>query len=169
MSQDGFKDSPEYKKGASGEQLVARELMARMWYILPSYDYSGRENNKAPRLEGLKGRYVLPDLLAFRDALARWWEVKVKASATYTRIKKRLEHGIPRRHYDDYLAVERITGIPVYLFVIEEDTGTMLYGKLSELAREKRVYSGDKMSYGGMVFFSRNAFTKYEPLQQDVA
>jgi hypothetical protein len=103
----------------------------------------------------------VPDLDISKDGVRRWAEVKTKAAATYTRVTGRYEHGVPKRHYESYLKVQEITGCPVWLFVYEENTGTILCGRLDDLARVRREYVGDKMSRGGMVFFPRSAFKLY--------
>lgn len=153
-----FRETAEFKRGRNGERLVADLLRRKGWYVIPSYDYSGEDGDKAPKLEGLRDRFPVPDLDVAKDGDRRWAEVKTKAAATYTRITGRYEHGIPKRHYDAYREVQRITGCEVWLFVYEEDTGEVLCGKLDELAKQRREYAGDKMSRGGMVFFPRDAF-----------
>ena len=154
---DAFRQSPEFKKGRTGEQLIAGMLQKQGWYVIPSYDYSGEDGDKAPKLEGVDNAYPVPDLDISKGGSRRWAEVKTKAAATYTHITKRLEHGIPKRHFESYLKVQEITGCPVSLFVYEEDTGEVLYGSLDELAKVKRDYAGGKMSKGGMAFFPRDA------------
>ena len=158
---DKFPAEWKFQKARTGERLIASLLQREGWFVIPSYDYSGEDGDKAPRLEGLKAGYVVPDLDVARNGVRRWAEVKTKASAVYTRITKRLEHGIPKRHYGCYLEVQRITGCKVTLFVYEENTGEILFGALDELAKVKREYTGGKMSYGGMVFFPRDAFNLF--------
>lgn len=160
-----FRQSEKFQKGRTGERLIASLLQQEGWFVIPSYDYSGEDGNKAPKLEGLKAGYVVPDLDVAKDGARRWVEVKTKASASYTRITRRLEHGIPKRHYDCYLEVQRITGCKVTLFVYEEQTGEVLCGSLDELAKVKREYTGKKMSGGGMVFFPRDAFKLFKKVE----
>ena len=152
--------------GHAVEQQIAELLKERGWYVIPSYDYSG-DDDKAPRMQGSLACYVLPDLDVAKDGTRYWAEVKAKASATWTRKTQRYEHGIPRRHYLHYREVEEITGCRVFLFVYEEDTGAILVGALDELAEEKREYTGGKMSYGGMVFFPRDAFAQWGQMKQE--
>jgi len=160
-----FRQTDKYQRGHSGEQMVAKLLQDRGWFVIPSYDYSGEDNDKAPRLQGNLRAYVIPDLDIARGGRRIWAEVKTKACATYTRITQRFEHGIPMRHFRDYRAVQDITGCSVWLFVYEENTGEVLCGELDNLAAHKREYTGGKMSYGGMVFFPRDAFTLLAKLE----
>jgi len=47
-----FKDTPLYQKGHEGELIVSGELKRRGWFVIPSYDYSGKDDDKAPRMHG---------------------------------------------------------------------------------------------------------------------
>jgi hypothetical protein len=151
-----FRESPEFQRGRSGEQAVAAFLRRRGWYIIPSYDYSGEDGDKAPKLEGLHIGHPVPDLDAAQSGKRFWVEVKTKGGATFNRKRNRLEHGICVRHYRAYLEVQRITGAPVFLAIVEEDTGITLCARLDQLPAV--FYEGAKMDRGGMVFFPRDAF-----------
>jgi len=133
--------------------------MALGCYVIPSDDYVG-EDEKAPRMKSAGRDLILPDLDVARVGKRQWWEIKTKTEATWTRITQRYEHGIPLRHYHDYLEVERVTGTPVMLGIYERKTGAMLWASLVELSAHplKREYTGSKMSNGGMVFWPVDAF-----------
>ncbi len=143
-------------RGRTAEHLVSELLQERGWHIIPSYDFTGDDANKAPKLQGKLAHIVIPDLDAAKDGSRKWCEVKRKESANFTRITKRLEHGIPLRHYQDYQKVEEITGTEVWLFILEENTGDVLCAPLKKL--RPRIYDGGKMSRGGMAFFARDHF-----------
>lgn len=161
-----LRQTPTWQKGHNGERLVAELLRRRGWYVIPSYDYSGEDGNKSPKLEGLKEGYPVPDLDVARSGARLWVEVKTKKTPTYTRITGRLEHGIPLRLYRSYKRVQEITGCEVWLFIYEEETGDVLCGKLDALDGVKRIYEGDKMDQSGMVFWPRDAFRVFEQLPQ---
>lgn len=162
---DPFRETKEFKRGRAGELEAASLLQSRGWFVIPSYDYSGDDRDKAPKMKGVSDEYILPDLDCCKGpegeaaALRRWVEVKVKAAASWTRKTKCYEHGIPIRHYNHYVAVEKITGCAVWLCVHEEDTGAWLIASLQELSKGMRVYDGPKMSWGGMAFFRRDQFS----------
>jgi len=155
-----IRHTEEFRRGRAGEHLVAGFLKARGWYVIPSYDYSGEDGDKPPRLEGRAEALPVPDLDVSRDGVRVWIEVKTKAAPTYTRKTGQLEHGIPLRHYHAYRRVQRITGCRVWLFIVEEGSGEVLYSALDDLEHVRRIYKGDKMSRGGMVFWPRSAFQK---------
>lgn len=159
-----FRDSEEFKKGRAGERVVARFLQNRGWYVLPSYDYAGEDGNKAPKLTGLSAGYVVPDLFAFKDAQAKWVEVKTKNDATFHRISQTWEHGIPWRHYQHYQKVQGITGAPVYIVVCEEKSGQKLQGSLSALGEPR--YSASA-TMGEMAFWPRANFTPLSSLPDE--
>lgn len=147
--------------------MIANLLRRRGWYVIPSYDYSGEDGDKPPRLEGLRNAFPVPDLDVARGGVRRWAEVKTKSAATYTRSTGRLEHGIPLRHYWSYRRVQEITGTEVWLFIYEEKTGDVLFARLDDLEAEKREYAGSKMSRGGMVFWPRSAFRRFTNLHTE--
>jgi hypothetical protein len=149
--------TPEFLRGRTGELLVGRELMARGFHVIPSYDYHGGDDHP-PRMEGPAGAYVLPDLDVARDGVRVWVEIKVKAEPTFHRKTGRWEHGFCRRLWGHYREVEAITGSRVFLFIIEESSGEVLVASLRALDRVKRVYAGPAMGPYGMVFFPRAAF-----------
>jgi hypothetical protein len=114
-----FRETPEFILGRTGEKLVAEELKRLGWYVIPSYDYSGDDKDKAPRLQGLSNSFVIPDLDIAKDGIRRWVEVKTKTSATWTYMTQRYEHGIPKRHWDSYFSVQRESGCSVWLAIYE--------------------------------------------------
>lgn len=125
--------------------------------MVPSYDYSGEGGDKAPRMSGASGFLVIPDLDVCRNGHRFWCEVKTKGAATLHRLTGVYEHGFSMRHYQDYLRVQRQSGCQVVLFIVEQHTGAIRSRKLSELP-PPRVYEGDLMGRGGMVFWPRDCF-----------
>lgn len=152
-----FRETEKFRRGRSGEQLVAELLMKRGWFVIPSYDYSGEDGNKAPKMQGKDVAYVIPDLDIGKSGLRRWAEVKTKKEPTLYRKTNTMEHGIPIRHLRHYQQVERETGCEVWLFVYEKLTQIVRFAKLAELGAG-RVYDGQKMSHGGMVFWPVSSF-----------
>lgn len=154
-----FRERPEYKRGRTGERLVAELLQQRGWFVLPSYDYSGDDGNKAPRLQGLEIAYVVPDLDVCKNGVRRWVEVKTKWKADYTRITRRDEHGFDLLHYHHYRAVRDKTGCEVWICVYEESTRLALIQNLSVLERPDngRISRSAFGKGGGMFFFARSA------------
>lgn len=153
-----LRTTPQWQFGSSTERLIASFLQQRGWWVIPSYDYSGQGNDKAPKLQGADGGLVIPDLDVARAGERRWVEVKAKSHAVLHRRTNTLKHGIPLRHFHDYLRLQHITGCEVWLVVYEQDTGDVLMARLNALAGEKQEYAGGKMSRGGMVFFPRSDF-----------
>jgi hypothetical protein len=151
-----LRDTERFKRGRNGERIVADWFKADGWYVLASYDYNG-DDDHPPRMEGRTRRFIIPDLDACKGGRRIWVEVKTKTAPSLHRATNILEHGIPLRHYEQYLQVELETGCPVYLLIYEEQSNQLLHQKLSELG-QPRIYSGDKMSFGGMAFWPRTSF-----------
>src|SRR5690606_34450197 len=74
-----FRETAEFQRGRTGERLVAELLQSRGWYVIPSYDYSGEDGDKPPRLQGLREAFPVPDLAIARDGIRSWAGVKTKA------------------------------------------------------------------------------------------
>lgn len=159
-----FRDLETWQRGHTAELNIA-ELMTRLgWQVNPTYNYTGAEDNKAPRSLARGGpEYVLPDLQVWRSREMRWVEVKSKASANPRRVGNFLEHGIDKRHWDDYVAIDQTSGAPVYLCVFEENTGHILIATVAHLAasapREGMLH-GNRGSL--MINWRRSSFTLFE-------
>lgn len=137
------------------ERMVSEWLQARGWLILPVYDYSGLAENKAPKLLSKKLSLVTPDLLGARNGESRWVEVKWKSRADFTRMSQRMETGVDARLWNNYLLVQKETGIPVWIAFVHELENEIRAEHIDILARSAR--HGDpqrKMSRSGMVFFA---------------
>lgn len=156
-----FRQRPEYIRGRTGEQRVAEFLQQRGFYVIPSYDYSGEDNNKAPKLQGKQTAYVIPDLDVCRAGLRRWVEVKTKSEATLWRKTNQLQHGIDERHFNAYLAVQQETGSDVHLAVFElTPREVVLIASLERLAASidhRGTSKGAKM-----IYWDRSVFHEYE-------
>jgi len=160
-----LRDTEEFKRGRNGERIVARLLQLAGYAIVPSYDYAGEDGEKAPRLQGIRESWVIPDLDIGQDGTRFWVEVKTKQAATLRHITGIYEHGMSLRQYQHYLEVQRITGTSVWLFVYEEDTDDVLFERLDRIALFERLYHGNKMGRSGMVFFPRDRFRLFANLQ----
>jgi hypothetical protein len=144
--------------GRTAEETIARILQHRYGcHVVPVYDYNA--GDKAPRLQGAAGGYVVPDLDVSKNGVRSWVEVKARNNAgSPTRLTGQVEHGFSWRLFQQYRMVQQITGTPVYIIILETLTGDILYQSLDELDAVRRVYDGDKMDRGGTVFFPRDSF-----------
>jgi hypothetical protein len=153
-----FRDRAEFLRGREAEQTVAALLKDRGWYVIPSYDYSGPDGERAPKMQGAQDGVVLPDLdIAKRGSRRKWAEVKAKAAPSWTCLTQTMDHGIGYRKWCHYRRIESETGCEVWLFIIEEDTQLLLVESLDVLGPGRR-YTGDLMDRGGMVFWPRQTF-----------
>ena len=164
MRQASFRDA--LRIGRVGEEFVARTLRGEDWFVLPAYDFGGEGDDKAPILLGPTSVLVVPDLLVFREGTGRWCEVKTYSRFVIFRKYGIEAHGIARRHYLDYMAVEDATGHPVWLVICECSTKTVLNARLARLATypcmcpscQRGNEQACKMTRGGMTFFDRSQF-----------
>jgi hypothetical protein len=160
-----LRDSDEFRRGRSGERVIAELLKRRGWFIVPAYDFAGEEGEKVPKMEGLTAAFILPDLDISKGGDRRWAEVKTKTAATLHRRSGVSEHGIAIRHLQHYRSVESETGCEVWIFIVEENTRLALCARLKDLG-PGRQYDGPKMSRGGMVFWPRASFRVFAELER---
>lgn len=153
-------DTPEGKLGRAGEDLIRKWLKDEGYFVVPA---GYIENGGAPMLEGWIRSHVLPDLMSFKNSKGTWVEVKTKTRPTFNRNRNRMEHGIPARHWRDYLQVELETGITGALAVLEAGVGHILLADLSGIKPSAVIMDGTGTikAYGEpMVFFNNDSFTR---------
>jgi hypothetical protein len=121
--------------GRSWELALGSWLRARKWFLLPAYDFSGADGDKAPKLAGHGERVAVPDLLAFKGDARAWVEVKYRQHAVEYRKLREMRTGlVPRRLWDNYLRTQQITGIPVWMVFVQEQEGEVVGQSLARLA-----------------------------------
>ena len=119
--------------GHAGERLVVSFLNARGSGVIPSYDFTGSDGQKAPRLMFSAHGLVIPDLDVSKDGIRSWLEVKTYHGPARNEREDCLVHGIERRLFDQYLGVEQATGTPVWIGVLEYLSGEFLIARLRSL------------------------------------
>lgn len=154
--------------GLQYEKALERWMQQeRRLYTLPTYDYTGLANDKAPRLMGASDRLIIPDLLVFGEAGARWCEVKYKDHADWNENRKRLVTGIPSHHWEQYQIVCRVTNIPVFLSFIHRKQNHVSLDSVEALSRKiSHTYDGRKMGRNGMTFFCFDALNYLMPFSE---
>jgi len=143
------------------EEHVAAYMRKRGWWVVPSYEFSGKENDHAPKMVAPPGwrDLVLPDLQGFKDRRLVWLEVKSKTCCTLHHISNDLPvTGIAKRLYLHYQQVEIETGGTVYLLFVHEKENEIRGDALTCLRTyEHHDWPDDDMDRGGTIFweFSR--------------
>jgi hypothetical protein len=130
--------------------------------VIPSYDYSGENGDKAPKLAGIRERFPVPDLDVARAGDRRWVEVKTKTAASWGWKLRQWEHGI--EHYDDYVRVAQETGTEAWLAILETDSiatptlfgaaGAVLVQSFANLGQPRMSTNAGKR----MAYFARDSF-----------
>ncbi len=134
-------------------------------YILPTYDYSGLQDNKPPRLMGANDAFVIPDLLVTKSGRMTWVECKWKTHADLFRKTKTLCTGINARHWTHYQQVKKISGCDVVIMFLHIQEAEMRGDFIDTLKNSiHHTYNGGKMGYNGMVFWDYNKLKKWCPL-----
>jgi hypothetical protein len=154
------------EKGRTGERLVADWLRRGGMYVIPSYDYTGDDASKAPKLEGAVRKYVIPDLDVAGDGRRCWVEVKTKTKATHSRCTDTWDHGFEERLLLHYQQVQEITGTKAWLCVYESSAELVLLMSVNEALAEgdwqpkrRRPMSDFKVG----IFIDRERFISRDP------
>jgi len=123
-------------------------------YILPTYDYSGLQEDKPPKLLAESESLVIPDLLICRRGKTTWVECKWKSSTALHRNTNTPTTGINLRHWEHYLRVRRVSGCDVVVMFIHIAEQEMRGDTIETLrANEHHRYDGGKMGRDGMIFW----------------
>ena len=153
-----------YAKGLRAEKFCSRWLIDKGYSVVNLYEYTGRNEAKAPRINDPGGGIVLPDILAVKDGKRFLFEVKNYADATPHRITGRLDHGILKRHWEAYKEAEKILDAELWLFVCEDSSGDLLGERISDLEVKNlgfRIWDGPKdKPWKAQVYFERKSFNR---------
>lgn len=145
--------------GDVGEAIANEWLKANDYRILEA---SKIHTGGAPLLTGKDSNIILPNSLTWKEKQMGWVEVKTKSTATrHENPPRRWEHGIPLRHWNDYLKIREVTGVPVSLAVVEINTVCLLLAQLETLQGNSRRYMGYKMGNEPHIFFDVSDFIEY--------
>lgn len=150
-----------FQRGEVGEQRVLELLRARGWWIVPTFDMDRGSQEVFPHLlapAGEEQMLPLPDLDCCRGGARVWVEVKTKEAPTWTRKTRQWEHGIHASSWESYLKIQRITGCPVLIAIVEENTGAVLLQSLAALGKARLGRMWQDGQYLLMAYWPRAAF-----------
>lgn len=165
------------KFGQIGEGYISRWLRGRGWHMLPVYE-TELDTGKGPRLfmaqSSDRSELIAPDMLAMRDGKFIWFEAKRKTRFSWYRIHKKWVTGIDKRHYLDYIEVQKQVAIPLWVLFLHTNSDawsedvrqgaplvcpTGLFG--GEITHLKDCINHESDKYGptGMVYWSYETLT----------
>jgi hypothetical protein len=143
--------------GTVGEAMVSRFYQSKGCGIVSTANYSGKNDDKSPRLLFESRGVIIPDIFMCMGGKRWWCEVKSYHHAPENRGKRCVVHGIKRRHYLDYLDTDKESDTRVWLHVLEIGTGDLLMLRLGTVApwscqcRACRVGKSDECQCGYLV------------------
>lgn len=151
-SEESFHAALNHARG--WERALAAWVRARGWHVLPTYDFSGKGDDKAPVLLAPPGTadLIMPDLQCFRAGRVRWIECKWKTSAVLHRNSGQMVTGISLRLASHYERVRATTGADVWLVFLHEREREVRGGEMARLEMS-HDYNGGVMCRGGMRFW----------------
>lgn len=121
-----------YEEGEDAELLVEQLLRQEGWFTTPARTQR-IATDSAPMFDGRSEKIVMPDVYAMRSGQAVWCEVKQFEKPVFTRKRDQEEHGVRSRKFKEYKRTARISGLPTYLFVFEEQSGDLLVADVLNL------------------------------------
>lgn len=122
----------ELENGKMGESLIAHYWLSLGYSILPVYEKQIGEY-KGPTLFRIDGTLVAPDMLALGGVNnIVWVEAKHKSAFAWHRIRGIWTTGIDLHHYQQYLRVQEVTQLPVWLMFLHKP-GNVASGTPDEL------------------------------------
>ena len=106
--------------GQLAEKAVRRAYERLGYFVVPAYAI---EDGGAPMLAGLVQKFVLPDFLVAKSGQPRWIEVKFKDHPVKFQKTGFNRHGIDLPKWHAYCQVEKITGIPGSIAILQYRPG----------------------------------------------
>lgn len=173
-----------FEFGRVGETVITRWLQSHGASVtdaehIPPHTFPGctvhpSGHMKGPHLIHENLRLVLPDLLVFFNGGWKWVEAKHKTCFGWHRKTRQWTTGIDLNHYQEYLHITRVTGLPVYLMFYHpraqpdardiaagcppESPVGLFGGLLSEL-QLKEDHRHENHGRSGMVYWTPDAFS----------
>ncbi len=155
--------------GKVGETDVARWLMSRGCRILPVYEIAENQHKGPVFYANRIRQLVAPDMFVFGTEKIFWAEVKTKSAFSLHRISDLFVTGIDLHHYEDYLAIEKETGVPIWLFFYHADGAAKdsppgpsgLFGRSLQYLKDHENHRHENHGRHGMVYWARESLMKY--------
>lgn len=143
--------------GEKAEALVEAQVSASGWLYIADRQFRAAQ---APMIQGEDDDNIRPDFSVSKAGDSVWIEVKGKTDSHPHDGEER--HGIDLPNWEHYNRVASHTGMPCWLFIYEQSTGTLLCADLADLPVAdkwiKDEYPPDDPYGGPMVFFNRSEF-----------
>lgn len=144
------------------ESEFERQAHRRGLFVVRHCDQLGVHGTKAPMTHGPFAGYRLPDFTVMKAGASYWAEVKLKSRPTYTHRLQQYDHGVDLPNWTDYLAVEKVSGLPGFLIVGERSTGCILAASFAHLKAVARIVTHKTSSFPhGGVFWPRDSFRRW--------
>jgi len=175
----------EFYVGSSAEAVIIFLLRDAGYYVIDLANTRERGRNGAPGARN-NGKFItLPDLDIGKMGYRAFAEVKFKEDYTFTRLTGVKDHGIGLRNWKMYLEASKQFGVETLIFIYEGTSGDILFNSISNLtptgkdyridprgintcyydksdgSLRFRIYRGEKMDPGGMVFFPWDSFERW--------
>lgn len=151
-----MRGTPEWALGTWGERQVRRWCQQQGWFVVPMHLI---EDGGAPALVSELQKHVLPDFQVASNGRVWWVEVKTKTKAARFNKAQEWRHGVDLPNWEAYREVERITGIPGTLMIVQlEPELALLVAPFTHLEPFTQICEPKDAFPRGMVFWPRDRF-----------
>lgn len=155
----------ELARSREYEVAFSRWLEAeRGYYTLPVFDCN-QGGQRAPMLYRNKDSWATPDILASKDGVWAWFEIKLKDYAPLHRISGTYVTGLPLRNWQHYLHIREVTSTPIWMIFIHLKECMVVGGEIGSL-NTHNIDHNATMNNGGAVFFAYQSLPRIMSLDK---
>lgn len=151
--------------GKVGESQIAKGFLGKGYCVLPVYEKEVQEF-KGPVLFMPEGQQAIaPDMLVMKNEKVMWIEAKHKSASSWHRKTGRWVTGIDIRHYLDYLEIQKLISLPIWLMFLHKEgiakdtplnmkSSSGLFGNSLKFLMENENHRHDNWGRSGMVYWA---------------
>ena len=153
--------------GHVAETKIAKWLISKGHKVLPAYQIVDNKDG-GPKFFCKEGNFVTPDMLVFCGNGMVWIEAKHKTAFTWHRKTQRFVTGIDIHHWNDYIKVKELSGLPCWLLFnhiggVAKDSPPSPSGLFTgeiDYVKQNINHTHDNWGRHGMVYWSMETLKK---------
>ncbi len=161
--------SKQLQIGKTGETEIATWLLGRGHGVLPIYEIAENQY-KGPALYSGDNTIIAPDMMTIKNGKVLFVEAKHKEGFTWYRRTASWQTGIDIKHFNEYMQIEDVTKIPVWILFLQkggyakdsEKSPAGLYGNSLAFLKNNTDHFSDRHGKSGMVYWDIRSLIKLD-------